>query len=122
MGKGIGGSGYRGVRKFYTLWRAVLPDETVLGLYGTPLEAAIVRERFIHEHRDEFINPERYLNGVDLAPGVTIESYKTPKEYVYQDTRSKRYFVRIGKHTSPRFIEKSQAIAHRDEYLKNVCR
>ncbi|AND75644.1 hypothetical protein [Nostoc phage A1] len=131
MGKGIGQSGYRGVRKHYTLWKAVLPDETVLGLYATPLDAAIVRERFLHEHRDEFKEVERYLNHVDLAPGVIINTYRKPKKvkpqkrqprygkYVYRNRHHNSFFVRIGNYQSKCFPFVSYAIAHRDEYLQN---
>lgn len=119
MGKGLGESGYRGVRKAYDLWKAVLPDETVIGLYATPLEAAIVRERFIHEHREEFHEPERYLNGVDLAPGVIINTYKSPKKYVYQHTKTKRYFVKIGQYRSHTFVDRQEAVKHRNQLLNN---
>ncbi|QLF85101.1 hypothetical protein [Nostoc phage YongM] len=120
MGKGIGSSGYKGVRHDNGLWKAVLPDETVLGKFENPLDAAIVRERFLHEHREEFINPERYLNGVDLAPGVTIKPYKKPKEYVYRHTRTKRYFVKFGKYHSRSFLTRYEATKHRDQYLQSI--
>ncbi|QVQ57037.1 hypothetical protein ELBI_32 [Anabaena phage Elbi] len=132
MGKGIGASGYRGVRKHYQAWKAVLPDETVLGVYSTPLDAAIVRERFLHNHRDEFNQPERYLNHVDLSPGVTINTYKKPKKqpkptrkprygkYIYRNRHHQSFFVRIGDYQSRCFAFQHLAILHRDEYLKKI--
>ncbi|AND75547.1 hypothetical protein [Nostoc phage N1] len=129
MGKSVGASGYKGVRKYYSFWRSYLPDETHLGYFDDPKDAAIYRDLKILEY-PECVFPRNQLNfdleflkNKELPQTVKINSRFESNfgKYIYK--KGLRFYVCVSKfgYKSPiRHSNLKDAIAERDEFLRSV--